>query len=46
VHGLLSMLQNSIEIRWIGLQYAKVEEWEGHVVKIQCQRSHKKQRSS
>jgi hypothetical protein len=46
VAGLLSMFWNSIEIRWIGLQYAKVQEWKGCVVKIQSPNSHKKQRSS
>jgi hypothetical protein len=43
---LLSMFWNLIEIRWIGLQYAKVQEWKGHVIKIQSSRCHKKQMSS
>jgi hypothetical protein len=34
VAGLLSMFRNLIEIRWIDLQFAKVQEWKGHVVKI------------
>jgi hypothetical protein len=33
------MFWKSIEISWIGLQYAKVKEWEGCVVKIQSPRS-------
>jgi hypothetical protein len=43
---LLSMFWNSIEIRWIGLFYAKVWKWEGCIVKIQSPRSHKKQMHS
>ena len=34
-----------IEIRLMDLQYAKKQEWEGCMVKIQSPRSHKKQRS-
>jgi hypothetical protein len=31
---------------WIGLQYAKLQEWKGLGVKIQSPNSHKKQRPS
>jgi hypothetical protein len=29
-----------MEIRWIGLQYAKVLEWKVHIIKIQSPDSH------
>jgi hypothetical protein len=42
VIGLFSMFGNLVEIRWIGLQYAKVQEWKGCVVKNQSPRFHNK----